>query len=153
MSIYSVILEVDFSPSGCHFFEKLVSVSEYFLQYKSWFYWSSWLVMFGGRKKIMKWARSWGNDNTVTLIKSLGSDEAGDKIWCWFSPFENHEVSSFLPNCLRFHFSPGSLVEEIVFVELLLMTPPGRHMICGQGFGQVGKEPQFVVCLILYSLL
>ena len=22
------------------------------------------------------------NDETVTLIKSLGSDEAGDKIWC-----------------------------------------------------------------------
>ena len=76
------------------------------------------------------------NDNTVILIKSLGSNEAGDKIWCWFSPFENHEVSSFLQNCLRFHFSPGSLVEEIVFVELLLMTPPGHGVICGQGLGQ-----------------
>ena len=76
------------------------------------------------------------NDNTVTLIKCLGSDEAGDKIGCWFSPFENHEVSRFLQNCLRFHFSPGSLVEEIVFVELLLMTPPGHGVICGQGLGQ-----------------
>ena len=44
-------------------------------------------------------------------------------------------------------------MEEIVFVELLLMTPPGHGVICGQGFGQGGKEPQFVVCLILYSLL
>ena len=41
-------------------------------------------------------------------------------------------------------------MEEIVFVELLLMTPPGRHMICGQGFGRGGKEPQFVVCLPLH---
>ena len=40
------------------FFEKFVSILEYFLQYKSWFYWFSWFVKCGGRKKVMKLTRS-----------------------------------------------------------------------------------------------
>ena len=33
---------------------------KYLLQCKSWFYWLSWFVMSGGRKKIMKWTRTCG---------------------------------------------------------------------------------------------
>ena len=106
MSIYSGIFwRCFFSRSVCHFFEKLVSISEYFLQYKSWFYWSSWLVMFGGRKKLWN-----GPFLEETITRSLSS-----RVWVQTRPVIRFGADFPLLKIMRF---PAFC--QIVFVFIFL---------------------------------
>ena len=58
------------------FFLKMVSILEYFLQCKSWLYWFSWFVMFGGHKKL--WNGPVLEEKTHFSLGAFGSQRSSE---------------------------------------------------------------------------